>query len=69
MKIRKASKAPAPEPPPPDPRKPPWADLLDNQERPNREDMAAGHNVFMDSMLGPMPKWLRGRRKEREKLS
>jgi hypothetical protein len=38
---------------------------LDYQERPNREDRSADHNVFMDSILEPvdMPRWLRGRRR------
>ena len=70
MKARKSRKDPAPtEPPVKSPDKPPWAHHLDHQERPNREDLGAGHNVFMDSMLGPMPKWLRGKRAQREKLS
>src|SRR4051812_29173087 len=54
------------------PAKPPWHDLLDPQERPNREDLAAGHNVFTDSLLEPvpLPRWLRGRRRPpRDKLS
>ena len=51
--------------------KPPWAHMLDEEERPNREDLAAGHNVFLDSMLAPvpLPRWLRGRRRQRDKLS
>jgi len=52
--------------------KPPWQEFLDPQERPNREDLAADHNVFTDSMLEPvpMPRWLRGRRRApRDKLS
>jgi hypothetical protein len=52
--------------------KPPWHDLLDPMERPNREDLAASHNVFTDSILEPvpMPRWLRGRRRaRRDKLS
>jgi hypothetical protein len=45
---------------------------LDYQERPNREDRNADHDVFMDSILEPvdMPRWLRGRRRARQdKLS
>ncbi len=63
----------APEPPPPPPEhdgRPSWAHLVDDEERPNREDLASGHNVFLDSMLSPvpLPKWLRGRRAQRERL-
>ena len=64
-----------PEPPPPPLNrrpKPPWEDLLDPQERPSREDRAADHNVFGDSLLEPvpLPRWLRGRRRApRDKLS
>jgi hypothetical protein len=71
MKIRRARDAPAPPPPSKSPDKPPWADLLEDEERPNREDLAAGHDVFLDSMLAPvpLPRWLRGRRPQRDKLS
>jgi hypothetical protein len=73
MRLRK----PRPEPPaPPQPAatatKPPWQHLLDPEERPNREDLAAGHDVFTDTMLEPvpLPRWLRGRRRPpRDKLS
>jgi hypothetical protein len=54
------------------PTKPPWQELLDQEERPSREDLAAGHDVFTDSILEPvpMPRWLRGRRRaQREKRS
>ena len=54
------------------PTKPPWQDLVDPQERPSREDLAAQHDVFSDSILEPvpMPRWLRGRRRaQRDKLS
>jgi hypothetical protein len=73
MKRRKQAQAP-PTPPQetPRPSKPPWHDLLDPMERPNREDLAANHNVFTDSILEPvpMPRWLRGRRRaRRDKLS
>ena len=66
MRIRK-SRAISPPPttaPVPHRNKPPWADLIDPQERPNRELLAANHNVFTDSMLSPvpLPRWLRGRR-------
>jgi hypothetical protein len=69
------------EPPPPPPQeapavhsrsKPPWQDLLDPVERPNREDLAAQHNVFTDTLLEPvpLPRWLRGSgRPNRDKLS
>jgi hypothetical protein len=70
MKLRK--KRPAPPPPPPAKAKPSWQHLLDDEERPNREDLAAGHNVFTDSILEPvpLPRWLRGRRRApRDKLS
>jgi hypothetical protein len=69
MRRSKARNTAAP-PPPAAPverrNKPPWADLIDPQERPNREDLAAEHNVFTDSMLAPvpLPRWLRGRRRE-----
>jgi hypothetical protein len=54
------------------PTKPAWRELVDQEERPSREDLAAGHDVFTDSILEPvpMPRWLRGRRRaEREKRS
>jgi len=54
------------------PRKPAWQELLDPQERPSREDLAAQHNVFLDSMLEPvpLPRWLRGKRRPpRDKIS
>jgi hypothetical protein len=62
----------APQSPPPEPAKPAWHEHLDPQERPNREDLAAHHNVFADSVLEPvpLPRWLRGRRRPaRDKLS
>jgi hypothetical protein len=74
MKLRK--QRPAPEPPQQETTtkrsKPPWEEFLDSEERPNREDLAADHNVFADSILEPvdMPRWLRGRRRaRRDKLS
>jgi len=73
MRLRR--KRPVPTPPRPEtptPSKPPWQELLDPQERPNREDLAAQRNVFADSFLEPvpMPRWLRGRRRApRDKLS
>ena len=73
MRLKK--QRPAPPAPPPEaakPSKPPWHDLIDSQERPNREDLGASHNVFSDSLLEPvpMPRWLRGRRRPpRDKLS
>ena len=69
MKLRKQ---PPPPPPPPAKAKPSWQHLLEDEERPNREDLAAGHNVFTDSILEPvpLPKWLRGKRRApRDKLS
>jgi hypothetical protein len=73
MKVcRQRQAPPAPVQETPRPSKPPWHDLLDPMERPNREDLAAGHNVFSDSMLEPvpLPRWLRGRRRApRDKLS
>jgi hypothetical protein len=61
---------------PPDPPKPPepdWRKFLDSEERPSREDLAAGHDVFKDSILEPvpLPRWLRGRKRRppRDKLS
>ena len=68
MKLRKQP----PPPPPPAKPKPSWQHLLEDDERPNREDLAAGHNVFTDSILEPvpLPKWLRGKRRApRDKLS
>ena len=70
MKLKKQQ--PPPPPPPPAKAKPPWQEFLDDEERPNREDLAAGHNVFTDSVLEPvpLPRWLRGRRRPpRDKLS
>jgi hypothetical protein len=70
MKLRK--QRPAPPPPPPAKAKQPWEEFLDPMERPNREDLGAGHNVFTDSILEPvpLPRWLRGRRRApRDKLS
>ena len=66
---------PAPAPPRQEatkPTKPPWQEFLDPQERPNREDLGAQHDVFTDSILEPvpLPRWLRGRRRaSRDKLS
>ena len=70
MKIRKARKAPAHEPPAKDPAEPPWAAHLDPMERPNREDLSADRSAF-DSMLTPvpLPRWLRGRRRSRDKIN
>jgi len=68
-------KQPPAAPPPEEttkPTAPPWQDLLDPQERPSREDRAAQHDVFADTILEPvpMPRWLRGRRRApRDKLS
>ena len=73
MKLGK--RRPEPEPPQPEvakPAKPPWQEFLDPEERPNREDLGAQHNVFTDSILEPvpLPRWLRGRRRPpRDKLS
>ena len=70
MRLRK--QRPAPASPQQKPTKPAWQEFLDPQERPNREDLAAGHNTFTDSILEPvpMPRWLRGRRRaQRDKLS
>ena len=66
-----------PEPPPVQqeaakPSKPPWQQFLDADERPSREDLAAQHDVFTDSILEPvpLPRWLRGRRRApRDKMS
>ena len=74
MNLRKRQR-PAPAPPEQEtttPTKPPWQQFLDPEERPNREDLAAHHNVFTDSILEPvpLPRWLRGRRRTpRDKLS
>lgn len=71
MRLRK--QRPAPAPPQQDATtKPPWQEFVDSEERPNREDLAADHTVFADSILEPvdMPRWLRGRRRaRRDKLS
>jgi hypothetical protein len=69
MRLRKQRPSPAP---PTKSSKPHWQEHLDSQERPNREDLASDHNVFMDSILEPvdMPRWMRGRRRaRRDKLS
>ena len=75
MNLRKQQR-PAPAPPQQEtttPTKPPWQQfLLQPEERANREDLAAHHNVFTDSILEPvpLPRWLRGRRRTpRDKLS
>jgi hypothetical protein len=70
MRRRKRRSEPAP--PQQESTKPPWQEFLDPQERPSRQDLAEGHNVFTDSILEPvpLPRWLRGRRrKPRDKLS
>jgi len=73
MRRRKQRPAPAtPQQETTKPTTPPWQGFLDPQERPNREDLGAQHNVFTDSILEPvpMPRWLRGRRRaQRDKLS
>jgi hypothetical protein len=69
---RRRTRAEAPEPERPEPTRPAWQELLDPLERPSREDLAAYHDVFADTMLEPvpLPRWLRGRRRApREKLS
>ena len=69
MRLRKQRPAPAPTT---KRSKPKWQEHLDDQERPNREDRNADHQVFLDSILEPveMPRWLRGRRRTRQdKLS
>jgi hypothetical protein len=66
MRLRKQRPAPAsPQQKATKPTKPPWQEHLDQEERPNREDLAADHNVFTDSVLEPvpLPRWLRGRRR------
>jgi hypothetical protein len=74
MRLRKQRSAPAPPSHETTAKssKPPWQKHLDTEERPNREDLAADHDVFLDSILEPvpMPRWLRGRRRaRRDKLS
>ena len=78
MRLRKQRPPPAPprEETTTQPSKPQWQSRLDEhldpQERPNREDRCADHDVFLDSILEPvdMPRWLRGRRRARQdKLS
>ena len=73
MRLRKQRAAPAaPAPETTRPARPAWQQHLDPQERPNREDLGAQHDVFMDSILEPvpLPRWLRGRRRaQRDKLS
>ena len=73
MRFRKQAPAPArAHPEAARPTKPAWQEHLDPLERPNREDRAADHNVFADSILEPvpLPRWLRGRRRaQRDKLS
>lgn len=71
MRLTRTKVTPAPAEPPAT-AKPPWQHLLDDEERPSREDLAAGHNVFADSVLEPvpLPRWLRGKRRApRDKLS
>jgi hypothetical protein len=70
MRMRKQRPSPPPQETP-KPNKPPWQELLDPQERPSREDLAADHSPF-ESILEPvpLPRWLRGRRRApRDKLS
>lgn len=72
MGIRKARKTPAqPDPEPDRPAKPPWAQHLEYDERPSREDLNADRNPFADTLLSPvpLPRWLRGKRRARDKLS
>jgi hypothetical protein len=70
MRLRKQRAAPVPPATPP---KPQWQEHLDSQERPAREERAADHTIFADSILEPveMPRWLRGRRRRarQDKLS
>ena len=69
MMLRK--RRPAQPAPQPETTKPAWHAHLDSEERPSREDLAAGHNVF-DSVLEPvpLPRRLRGRRRPpRDKMS
>jgi hypothetical protein len=70
MGFRRKRPAP-PQPQAPASSKPAWEHLLDPQERPNREDLAADHSPaesFLEPV--PMPRWLRGRRRApRDKLS
>jgi hypothetical protein len=71
MRLRKQRSASAP-PSQETTSKPPWQKFVDTEERPNREDLAADHDVFLDTILEPvpMPRWLRGRRRApRDKLS
>jgi hypothetical protein len=73
--MRRRNRRPEPAPPPQEPAKPAkpaWQEFLDPEERPSREDIAKGHDVFTDSVLEPvpLPRWLRGRRRPpRDKLS
>jgi hypothetical protein len=70
--MRRRNRRPEPPPPQQESTKPPWQEFLDPQERPSRQDLAAGHDVFTDSVLEPvpLPRWLRGRRRPpRDKLS
>jgi hypothetical protein len=71
--MRRRNRRPEPAPPPQqESTKPPWQEFLDPQERPSRQDLAAGHDPFADSILEPvpLPRWLRGRRRPpRDKLS
>jgi hypothetical protein len=73
--MRRRSRRAEPAPPQQEsttPTKPSWQEFLDPEERPSREDLAAGHDVFADSVLEPvpLPRWLRGRRRPpRDKLS
>jgi hypothetical protein len=72
MRFKKQRPEPAVAAKPRTPTKPAWQELLDPQERPNREDIGAQHNVFTDSMLEPvpLPRWLRGKRRpSRDRLS
>jgi hypothetical protein len=70
---RRSRREPAPQQPEPsEPARPSWQKFLDTEERPSREDLAAGHDPFADSILEPvpLPRWLRGRRRRpRDKLS
>jgi hypothetical protein len=73
MKRKQQRQAPdLPEPEKVRPSKPPWHDLVDAEERPSREDRAAGRGGLVESLLEPvpLPRWLRGRRRApRDKLS
>jgi hypothetical protein len=67
FRTRTPSEPPAAAAGPPTRPKQPWERLLEDEERPSRQDLEYG-NHFAESLLEPvdMPRWMRGRRRRRK---